>query len=60
MRESNTCAGKTVKDCDDGDACNIDDCDTSKGCVHSPRSCDDGVSSTTDSCAKATGCENKP
>jgi len=44
--------------CDDGDACSVDSCDPSIGCVHVNISstCDDGLLCTTDSCSAQFGC----
>jgi len=42
-------------DCDDGNACTTDSCDTITGCVNDPINCDDGIACTTDSCDPATG-----
>lgn len=48
-----------VNDCDDGDACTMDDCDVSSGCVQTPKSCDDDDPETVDSCDPSTGvCEH--
>jgi hypothetical protein len=43
-------------DCDDGNPCTDDACDTGTGgCVHKAKSCDDGNSCTADSCDINTG-----
>jgi hypothetical protein len=49
-------------DCNDGNACTADACDTSNGtCVHTAVSCDDGQICTTDTCIPATGaCSHGP
>ena len=42
------CAGLARADCDDNDACTVDDCDAEKGCVHPPSGwCEDGNPCTT-------------
>ena len=49
------------EDCDDGNACTEDSCD-SGSCVNIPNDalCDDGVRCTVDVCNAASGCENTP
>jgi Dictyostelium (slime mold) repeat len=44
--------------CDDGDACTVDSCDPSVGCVYTDISsgCDDGINCTVDSCDPSVGC----
>ncbi|MFT7579834.1 MAG: hypothetical protein ACI9MR_001501 [Myxococcota bacterium] len=44
--------------CDDGDACTLDWCDPSVGCVNTDiaSECDDGVACTVDSCDPDVGC----
>ncbi len=51
------CVHDQPTDCDDGNACNVDSCDTDTGdCVHDqPTDCDDGDSCTDDSCNSETG-----
>jgi hypothetical protein len=54
-------------DCDDGDACTVDSCDSGHGCEHarlkncclSDADCDDGDSCTQDTC-NGNRCENTP
>jgi len=46
--------------CDDADACTVDSCDPTIGCVNDTVECDDGNECTTDSCAAASGCVNAP
>ncbi|MBX3251783.1 MAG: hypothetical protein KF901_31685 [Myxococcales bacterium] len=44
-------------DCDDDDACTIDECDAATGrCAHTPRSCEDGDACTADACDPLLGC----
>ncbi len=48
------------QNCDDGNACTIDECVEGGGCVNTPIVCDDGVSCTVDSCNEQTGCVYTP
>ncbi len=50
----------TAADCDDGDACTVDDCDAGLGnCYHAQStSCDDGVACTLDTCDSVLGCQH--
>jgi hypothetical protein len=45
-------------DCDDRDACTLDSCDKTTGCVNERISCNDGDACTVDSCDAASGCVN--
>jgi hypothetical protein len=47
---------------DDGQACTVDRCDPSSGCVHAPDNarCSDGLVCTSDSCDPAHGCVFSP
>ncbi len=48
-------------DCDDGDACTVDECDPATGiCSHEPVDCDDGDPCTEDTCDPNLGCVNTP
>ena len=51
------CVRGTPLDCDNGDACTVDYCDSALGCVHNPIDCDDGNACTDDSCDPDKGCE---
>jgi len=42
----------TPRDCDDGDPCTIDSCDSVQGCSNIPRVCSDSNSSSVDSCVE--------
>jgi hypothetical protein len=47
----------TLTDCDDGNVCTNEYCDSSTGaCVRTPIDCDDGNECTVDSCDARTGC----
>jgi len=46
--------------CDDGNACTVNTCDPTVGCVASPVTCDDGDACTTDSCDALQGCVAAP
>jgi hypothetical protein len=43
-------------DCDDGDACTVDQCDPLSGCSWIPLDCDDGDPCTLDACDAVAGC----
>ncbi|TFH25223.1 MAG: hypothetical protein E4H03_01420 [Myxococcales bacterium] len=47
-------------DCDDGDACTVDLCDSAQGCATTPVICDDGDACTVEICDPATGCVSTP
>jgi hypothetical protein len=57
---NNTCAGEPIN-CDDGNPCTTDFCDTVKGCQHQSAAggspCDDGVSCTTGDYCDAGTCK---
>ena len=54
------CEVSCPDDCDDGNACTIDDCSAGT-CSHQPVSCNDGEQCTMDSCNPETsGCEYVP
>ncbi len=65
--KSAACGG-SAKDCNDNNACTIDNCEAGKGCVY-PTACDDGNPCTIDSCqsgkcavtplADNTGCDDQ-
>src|SRR5262249_26721822 len=46
--------------CNDGNACTIDSCNPSVGCVTTPVVCNDGIACTRDACNPATGCYADP
>ncbi len=56
----------TPEVCDDQDACTVDTCDASAGCLHTPipgcchgdRDCDDGEPCTTDTCNASARCQH--
>ncbi len=52
------CVSGTPLDCDDGDACTADSCDSVTGCANDVIDCDDGVACTDDSCDSGSGCQN--
>ena len=43
-------------DCNDGNACTIDSCDTVLGCIHTPVDCNDNNLCTIDACDPTRGC----
>jgi hypothetical protein len=57
---SGSCVGQAV-DCDDGNTCTIDRCDTTSGCYHvdyfRPNQCNDNNVCTKDICLPDGGCE---
>ncbi len=55
-----TCRAGAALDCNDGNPCNLDACDTALGCTHTanPGACDDGNPCTTDSCDPVNGCSH--
>lgn len=53
-----SCDPGTTLDCDDGDACTDDSCDSETGCVNTAINCDDSNACTEDSCDPASGCVN--
>ncbi len=53
--KSGVCTGGTTTTCDDGLSCNVDYCDSIKGCQHVGNLCNDGDPCTVDTCAKAKG-----
>ncbi len=56
--QTNLCAGV---DCDDQNACTIDECDPNTGgCSHTPLVCNDNNPCTTDTCHPVTGCVFTP
>ena len=46
----------TDAECDDGNVCTIDACDTALGCQHQTVSCDDGNTCTNQICDPFLGC----
>lgn len=50
------CVGTFLRDCHSDNACYIDSCDPSIGCVHTPRNCDDGNPCTRNTCFALGGC----
>ncbi len=58
--DAGTCGGGAPLDCDDGDKCTADSCNSITGCAHSPISCDDNNPCTTDACHPAFGCTHAP
>ncbi|MFT4570615.1 MAG: hypothetical protein ACI8TX_001147 [Hyphomicrobiaceae bacterium] len=56
------CAAVGVVDCDDGDLCTVDGCDTTSGCIHQPNvgSCDDGDACTWGDKCTAGLCSGAP
>lgn len=53
-----SCQAGTPLNCNDGNACTTDSCNTSTGCVNTPINCDDGDPCTADSCDPGSGCQN--
>jgi len=47
-------------ECDDGDPCTDDICDSLTGCRNLLRTCDDGIPCTMDTCHRARGCTHVP
>ena len=54
------CVPGAPSQCDDGNVCTADACDTVGRCVHQPVLCDDDDCCTVDSCDPATGCVHAP
>ena len=55
------CAAEPASgDCDDHDACTVDDACVASECVGRPRVCDDGDPCTADSCSPGAGCGYAP
>lgn len=54
------CIPAVAKDCDDNDACTVDDCDSAIGCTHDTLDCNDADPCTIDTCDSRTGCVNTP
>jgi hypothetical protein len=51
------CVGGAAVNCDDGNACTNDSCDTALGCVHTPLNCDDGnACNGVETCNPSSGC----
>lgn len=57
---SGSCQAGTPLNCNDGNACTADSCNTTTGCVNTPISCNDGNACTADSCDAGSGCVNTP
>ncbi len=54
------CPADALVDCDDGDACTADACESDGSCSHAPRDCDDGDRCTADSCGPDGACAHAP
>jgi beta-glucanase (GH16 family) len=50
------CVAGTALDCDDTNACTVDSCEPTLGCLHDILMCDDGLLCSVDSCDIDTGC----
>jgi len=57
--ESGQCEPGTPPDCDDHDACTVDDCDPVAGCFSDPLNCDDADRCTIDHCDTLAGCRHE-
>ena len=53
-------AGGSCPNCDDGNPCTEDTCDTEYQCQYAPITCSDGLQCTTDTCSPAIGCVFTP
>jgi len=55
----NLCSGSNAPDCDDGNPCTTDTCDSARGCVHTNNTaaCDDGNACTTGDVCSAGVCK---
>jgi hypothetical protein len=57
------CVGTESLDCDDGDPCSLDTCDSEAGCKHPPApgaACDDGDACTVEDVCTENGCAGQP
>jgi hypothetical protein len=51
------CKGTTTQSCDDGDACTVDACNDSTGCIHVPLACpEDAAHCQSATCDPSAGC----
>ena len=53
------CVSGPALECDDGNACTVDSCDSGGGCVHEAVNCGDGNACVRTSCDPAKGCQTQ-